>query len=107
MGSPSSFIRSARFRALYRKQYLTPTMIHKFVKTTPKPSATKNRSGDELLPDGGLAGGGPPGEPVADGDVDVVELLFVGVVPVGAGVDPRSVADIVCLTTMRTPSARA
>lgn len=27
MGSPSSFIRIARFRALYRKQYFTPTMI--------------------------------------------------------------------------------
>lgn len=79
IGSPSSPIRKARLRALYRKQYLTPTMIlglalgksgrgiqgtrmqitigmtrrwvnrstyHKFVKTTPKPRATKNSNGE-------------------------------------------------------------
>jgi hypothetical protein len=28
---------------------LTPTIIHKFVKTTPNPNATKNKSG-ELVP---------------------------------------------------------
>ena len=77
MGSPfSSKPRSCRLRALYRKQYLTPTMIldavvllgetkcligcasntsrpgsdthHRLVNTTPKPSATKNSNG--LLP---------------------------------------------------------
>jgi hypothetical protein len=35
---------------LYLKQYFTPTMIHKFVKTTPNPSATKNSSGELVGP---------------------------------------------------------
>ena len=66
IGSPSS-LRIARFRALYLKQYLTPTMIlsnvrgpsaivslhqtsthQRFVKTTPNPSATKKRRDDEF-----------------------------------------------------------
>lgn len=84
MGSPSSFVMfRARLRALYLKQYLTPTMIlpdalderrelwkqdnqlrdkwawvyvcqdgqarrayQRFVKTTPKPKATKKRRGE-------------------------------------------------------------
>ena len=47
MGSPFSFTaRIARLRWLYRKQYFTPTMIHKLVKTTPNPSATKNSRGE-------------------------------------------------------------
>jgi hypothetical protein len=68
IGSPSS-LRIARFRALYLKQYLTPTMIlssvrgpsaimpfyqtsthQRFVKTTPNPSATKKRRDDEFPP---------------------------------------------------------
>lgn len=52
IGSGSSPFRIARLRALYRKQYLTPTMIHRFVKTTPKPSATKNSSGELVGPPG-------------------------------------------------------
>jgi hypothetical protein len=54
IGSTSSPFRIARLRALYRKQYFTPTIIHKFVKTTPKPSATKKRSGEDVGPDPGV-----------------------------------------------------
>jgi hypothetical protein len=35
---------------LYRKQYLTPTMIQRFVKTTPKPRATKKSKGELVGP---------------------------------------------------------
>jgi hypothetical protein len=54
IGSTSSPFRIARLRALYLKQYLTPTIIHKFVKTTPKPNATKKSSGEEVGPVPGL-----------------------------------------------------
>jgi len=50
IGSPSAAARAARFRWLYRKQYFTPTMIHRFVKTTPNPRATKNSSGELVGP---------------------------------------------------------
>jgi len=39
-------MRRARFLALYRKQYFTPTIIQRLVKTTPKPRATKKSSGE-------------------------------------------------------------
>jgi hypothetical protein len=67
IGSTSSPFRNARLRALYRKQYLTPTIIlreivseveliplmaayHKFVNTTPKPNATKKSKGELVGP---------------------------------------------------------
>lgn len=137
IGSPSPLSRIALLRALYRKQYLTPTIIlndnselewtrdiirarsipgcahHKFVKTTPKPNATKNKSGDEFWVDGVL-----PEESVpvgdGDGDVDDVTTLDVGVPEAdvgGAGVDDvKSVFALVvraCLTTIRAPSTMA
>ena len=50
---------------------------HKFVKTTPKPSATKNRSGDEVGPVltvlvGLLEGDCPV---VADGDGEDIDII--------------------------------
>lgn len=76
IGSPFSSFLCCRFRWLYRKQYLTPTMIlprrthlvfavgidknhiilsfratyHRFVNTTPKPKATKNSRGELVGP---------------------------------------------------------
>jgi hypothetical protein len=97
---------------------------HKFVKTTPKPSATKNRSGDEFWPPcccGGCVGVGEPLAKVSVGDgvgavVDIT-TLDMGVPPtdpdgegkgcappVGAGKLALDAAT--CLITMRAPSAR-
>ena len=97
---------------------------HRFVKTTPKPSATKNRRGDELLP---CCGGGvgellatpPDGSVVVEAGgrlvVDGPEVKGVGVPD---GVDEEKGVDVVdgstlsvaddtaCLTTMRAPSTR-
>jgi hypothetical protein len=98
IGSPfSSSPRNWRLRALYRKQYLTPTMIllifvspcfadvitedshilvlrdnfsyQRFVKTTPNPRATKNSKG-ELVPV-------PPPPPLFGFDVEVASAASV------------------------------
>jgi hypothetical protein len=50
IGSPFSPAAAAARRRLYLKQYFTPTMIHRLVKTTPKPNATKNSSGELVGP---------------------------------------------------------
>jgi hypothetical protein len=50
IGSPFSPAAAAARRRLYLKQYFTPTMIHRFVKTTPNPKATKNSNGELVGP---------------------------------------------------------
>jgi hypothetical protein len=50
IGSPFSPAAWAARRRLYLKQYFTPTIIHKFVKTTPNPKATKKSSGELVGP---------------------------------------------------------
>ncbi len=93
---------------------------HRFVKTTPKPSATKKRSGDEFWP---CCGGGvlPLAGLVSvedgDAETDVEPILDVGVPEIvddtGAPVemaDGKSVFVPVvtaCLTTIRAPSTKA
>jgi hypothetical protein len=86
------------------------------VKTTPKPSATKNRSGDEFW----LCCGGVLGEPLdalvpegdGDAEADVEAILDVGVPETDddagrtEGVDDTSVF-VACLTTIRAPSTTA
>ena len=96
----------------------------RLVKTTPKPNATKNRRGDELLPPPLLLPFGPPplSPLLAGGSVvvgaDVVDVgTPVDVVPVGAdvvvtcvcGVDDAAEVRVlsVCLTTIRAPSTTA
>lgn len=139
MGSPSSLSRIALLRALYRKQYLTPTIIldnselewtrdtrarsipgcahHKFVKTTPKPNATKNKSGDEFpLPE--VLPEEPSDVPVGDADEDVDDMTVLkDGVPETEDADGAFVDDAVesvlalvvkaCLTTIRAPSTMA
>jgi len=46
------------------------TTDHKFVKTTPKPSATKNRSGEDVGPDPGVGLLVGEGIAVVDDDAD-------------------------------------
>ena len=90
------------------------------MKTTPKPKATKNRSGDELL----FCGGGllpwPPLDAVSVGDgdeeVDDETILDVGL-PVtetpgetaddGKAVTVPALVATACLTTIRAPSTKA
>jgi len=98
---------------LYRKQYLTPTIIHKFVKTTPNPNATKKSSGElcELLPPP------PPPPGVAGGCVSVGVGLTVlvddetgveGVAELTALVTAVVTADVVaCRTRRPAPCTRA
>jgi hypothetical protein len=52
---------------------------HKFVKTTPKPSATKNRSGDEVGPVPTLFVGLLEGDcpVVGDGDPEDIDIVVV------------------------------
>lgn len=95
---------------------------HKFVKTTPKPNATKNRSGDEFWL---CCGGVLPGDPLdalvsvgeGEGETDVGPILDAGVPEnvddAGAtdGVDDANrvfvLAVTACLTTIRAPSTKA
>lgn len=96
-------------------------MIHKFVKTTPKPSATKNRSGDEFwLCCGGVLPGDPLDAPVSVGEgeaeTDVGLILDAGVpenvdeAGTTDGVDDGKrvfvLAVTACLTTIRAPSTK-
>jgi hypothetical protein len=65
-------------------------MIHKFVKTTPKPNATKNSSGDDVGPvPGELVGDGDDTVPGDDdaADIDKIVDAVVGVALAGWVVD--------------------
>lgn len=86
------------------------------MKTTPKPSATKNSNGEELLPPGDGCGDGLG---VASGEVDDVREvkegwtvgesvgeLVMSVVGDGLIVDDNAVdttVSVACLATIRTP----
>ncbi len=119
---------------MYRKQYLTPTMIlfqlvrklgageprapyrrthHRIVKTTPNPSATKKSRGDELLLLLGVLVG------VLVGSAAVVLATETVADPGGPGVDDvptkevvddtkvEAVVDAACLKIILAPSTTA
>lgn len=95
---------------MYRKQYLTPTMIHRLVKTTPKPRATKKSKGELplglLLLDEVVVAGGVLAVVVGSGMVvldAVVEALVAGEV---AAVAAEVASDVACLATRAAPSSR-
>jgi hypothetical protein len=116
IGSPSSFMRIWRLRALYLKQYLTPTIIQRLVKTTPKPRATKKSNGDELDPPLLLPPppppppplfGGPDGGPFKVSEAKLVldvKVFWFGNVGVGV-VSVRRVFEAVVMAVVRVSVA--